>query len=201
MISLEDGIKAVKAARAIAEAETEGKTIEADIPASFASMNNGVFVSINERPSGCLRGCIGYPVPPYDLARTLAISARGVCYDQRFPPLRNATAKKCVFEVTFMTAPEEIEYETEEELMSKIEIGKDGLILEYNRGNKGLSHSALYLPQVAVEEKWSVKEYLSNLCMKAGMQDHAWESCALTFKKFQGEVFAEVDPCGEIVKK
>ncbi|MCQ2085730.1 MAG: TIGR00296 family protein [archaeon] len=201
MISLEDGIMAVKAARAAADAETSGMEPNVQIPAGFEKMKTGVFVSINEAKSGLLRGCIGYPQPPFDLARSLVLSARGVCYDERFPPLKNSQVPKVVFEVTFLTEPELIEYETTAELMSKIEIGKDGLIMEYGRGNKGLCRNALYLPQVPVEENWTAEEYLSNICMKAGMQNDAWKSCALTFKKFQGITFAEKEPNGEIVRK
>ncbi|MCQ2079533.1 MAG: TIGR00296 family protein [archaeon] len=200
MVSLEEGICAVRVAREWIDAETNGRSAESKFPESFEKMNNGVFVSLNEHPSGILRGCIGYPQPPFDLARALTLSARGVCYDERFPRLRSTQVSRVTVEVTILTVPQKIEYQTIDELISQIEIGKDGLIVRYAR-NMGLVNSALYLPQVPVEEGWDHKTYLSHLCMKAGLQEDAWRSCSLEFQKFQGEIFSETSPCGEIVRR
>ena len=199
MISDADGITAVKAARAVVEAETEDRLIQPDLPESFSASKQGAFVTLNEYPSGILRGCIGYPVPPFDLARTIVLSARGACHDPRFPPLKSTQAGRCTVEVSILTEPKKIEYETVEELMSQIEIGKDGISVKYVR-NSGLVNSAIFLPQVPVEQGWNMKEYLDYLCLKAGLQEDAWKSCALEFEKFQAEVFGEKEPRGEIVR-
>ncbi len=200
MITDAEGIAAVKAARAVAEAETEDRLIQPDLPESFTRTKQGVFVTLNEYPSGVLRGCIGYPIPPFDLAHTLCISARGACHDPRFPPLRNTQVGRCTIEVSILTEPQKIVYETVEDLTSQIEIGKDGISVKYVR-NSGLINSAIFLPQVPVEQGWGHKEYLSYLCRKAGLQEEAWKSCALEFEKFQAEVFGEMEPRGEIVRK
>ena len=199
MISDADGITAVKAARAVVEAETEDRLIQPDLPESFSASKQGAFVTLNEYPSGILRGCIGYPVPPFDLARTIILSARGACHDPRFPPLKSTQAGRCTVEVSILTEPKKIEYETVEDLMSQIEIGKDGISVKYVR-NSGLINSAIFLPQVPVEQGWNMKEYLDYLCLKAGLQEDAWKSCALEFEKFQAEVFGEKEPRGEIVR-
>lgn len=200
MITDGDGITAVKAARAVVEAETDGKVVQPDLPDSFSQSKRGVFVTLNEYPSGILRGCIGYPVPPYDLARTLCISARGACHDPRFPPLKNTQVGRCTVEVSILSEPEKITYDTVDDLISQIKIGTDGLIVRYIR-NSGLSNSALFLPQVPVEQGWNHIEYLNYLCLKAGLQEDAWKSCALDFEKFRAEVFGETEPRGEIVRK
>ncbi len=199
MISDADGISAVKAARLVVEAETEDKLIQPHLPEVFSASKQGVFVTLNEYPSGILRGCIGYPIPPFDLARTLVLSARGACHDPRFPPLKSSQAGRCTVEVSILTEPMKIEYETVEELMSQIEIGKDGISVKYVR-NSGLMNSAIFLPQVPVEQGWNLKEYLNYLCLKAGLQEDAWKSCALEFEKFQAEVFGEKEPRGEIIR-
>ncbi len=199
MISDADGISAVKAARLVVEAETEDKLIQPYLPEVFSASKQGVFVTLNEYPSGILRGCIGYPIPPFDLARTLVLSARGACHDPRFPPLKSSQAGRCTVEVSILTEPMKIEYETVEELMSQIEIGKDGISVKYVR-NSGLMNSAIFLPQVPVEQGWNLKEYLNYLCLKAGLQEDAWKSCALEFEKFQAEVFGEKEPRGEIIR-
>lgn len=194
MFSEEDGELAVRTARAVAEAETEGRVVESKLPPSFDA-ERGVFVTINEHPSGVLRGCIGYPMPIMPLSQALVLSARNVCHDPRFPDLRLSQAKKCVFEVTVLTEPEEIQYKDPADLMAKIQIGKDGLLLRYRRS------SGVFLPQVPVEQGWNVEEYLNGLCVKAGLQSDAWRSGALGFWKFQGEIFSETSPGGDIVKK
>lgn len=200
LISLEDGIRAVRVAREYIDEETGGPVVSSSFPESFREMNCGAFVTLNEYPSGILRGCIGYPQAPFPLFRAMELSSRGVCYDERFPRLKNSQVAKCTVEVTILTEPVGIEYDTVEDLISQIEIGRDGLIVKYVR-NMGLVNSALYLPQVPVEQGWDHRAYLSNLCMKAGLQEDAWKSGVLEFQKFQGEVFSEVSPCGEIVRK
>lgn len=200
MISDAEGKRAVEVAREVAEAETEDRIVEPELPERFSSARQGAFVTIDEYPSGVLRGCIGYPVPPFDLARTLRLSARGACHDPRFPPLRRSQADRCTFEISILTEPERITYSTVPELKSQIEIGRDGLIVRYVR-NAGLSNSGLLLPQVAVEQEWDIDEYLKYICRKAGLQEDSWQSCALEFEKFQAEVFGETSPRGEIVRK
>lgn len=192
ILSREDGVLAVRAARAVAEAETEDREIDVSLPGSFGRAN-GVFVTVSEYPSGVLRGCIGYPRALMPLSQSLPLAARGACNDPRFPRLRPDQARRCTFEVTVLTEPVPIRYGSEEELKSQIEIGRDGLAVSYRR------YSAVYLPQVAPEQGWNVEEYLSNLCMKAGLQPDGWKSGALEFEKFQGESFAETSPGGEVV--
>lgn len=200
MFTVEEGIKAVKAARAVSEAEVQGKQAIPELPPSFSSDGSGIFVTLNEYPSGRLRACIGFPVALETADRTLIQAARAVCYDERFPPLKLAQAQKCVFEVTFLTPPEKIQYGSPEELKNQIEIGRDGLMMKYAR-NTGLTHSAVYLPQVPAEQGWNTVEYLENICMKAGLQADSWKSGVLEFYRFGGEVFGETSPNGEIVKK
>lgn len=195
MISEEEGIAAVRAARAVSEAETEDRDAEVSLPESFGRRRSGVFVTVCEYPTGYLRGCIGYPLPPYDLAHTLVMAAKGVCFDPRFPPLKLSEAKRCTFEVTVLTEPERIVYSDTEDLKSKIQIGKDGIIARY------AGRSGLFLPQVPVEQGWDIDEYLDGICMKAGLPADAWKSGALEFEKFQGECFEETEPYGKIVRK
>lgn len=197
MISDEEGIAAVRAARAVSEAETEDRDAEVSLPESFGKMRSGVFVTILEYPSKELRGCIGYPLPPHDLAHTLVMAAKGVCSDPRFLPLRLSEAKNCTFDVTILTEPERIVYKDPEDLKSQIEIGKDGIIARYAPARR----SGLFLPQVPVEQGWDIDEYLDGICMKAGLPADAWKSGALEFEKFQGECFGETEPYGEIVRK
>jgi AMMECR1 domain-containing protein len=67
-----------------------------------------------------------------------------------------------------------------------IVIGRDGVLM--TKGNA----SAVFLPQVAVENKWTRPEMLDKLCQKAGLQAGCWKQQA-QFKTFQADVFSERD--------
>jgi AMMECR1 domain-containing protein len=50
--------------------------------------------------------------------------------------------------------------------------------------------SAVFLPQVAVEQSWSRDEMLEHLSLKAGLPRDAWKKNAV-FRTFQATVFGE----------
>jgi AMMECR1 domain-containing protein len=49
---------------------------------------------------------------------------------------------------------------------------------------------ALFLPQVAVEQRWTLEETLDQLALKAGLSRGDWRSGA-SFSVFTGQVFHE----------
>jgi hypothetical protein len=51
-----------------------------------------------------------------------------------------------------------------------------------------MGYSGLLLPQVPVEEKWTVEEYLDYLCMKAGLPQKTWRERPVVIKAFQAEI-------------
>lgn len=158
------------------------------------SFNSGVFVTLNN-PLG-LRGCIGYPLPDKKLFNALeeaAISA--ATEDPRFPPVKFEELDSITFEVTVLTPPTKIEVSNSQEYLSKIKIGQDGLIVKsgYNSG--------LLLPQVPVEYGWNEKEFLEYACEKAGLHKEYWQKKDVEILKFEGIVFKEKDPNGEIIQE
>jgi len=70
-------------------------------------------------------------------------------------------------------------------ILEKIEIGKDGLIVQ--RGQR----SGLLLPQVAVEHNMSKEEFLCCCCEKAGLYADEWKNGNCEIYKFQAQVFSE----------
>jgi len=193
-MELTDGAAAVRAARAYAEAETKREAADVSFPKGFSS-NSGVFVTISQYPSGNLRGCIGYPEPVFPLHEALKMSAKAACHDPRFKDLTYDETNKCTFEVTILTPPQKLQFKTPEELLSKIEIGRDGLILSY-RGRRGL-----LLPQVPVEWGWDAEEFLEHLSVKAGLSPKTWREPGVSIESFSGEIFTETSPRGEVVRK
>lgn len=193
-MELEEGIAAVKAARCYAESETNRERTECQFPEGF-SEKKGAFVTISKYPSGELRGCIGYPEPVLSLGDAIKMSAIAACHDPRFNDLTFEETKNCTFEVTILTVPKKIEYRVPDELISKIEIGRDGLILTYE-GRRGL-----LLPQVPVELGWDTEEFLRYLSMKAGLNPGTWREPGVTIESFSGEIFSEISPRGDIIRK
>jgi uncharacterized protein (TIGR00296 family) len=196
MFSDLEGRKAIEIARAVLEEHVlkeNGPRVEA--PASF-KRKSGVFVTLTTHPGDDLRGCIGYPEPVAPLIDALTDSAvSAASRDPRFPPVRPGELDSIKVEVSLLTPPEEIEVEKSVELPSKVSVGDDGLIVQRD-GARGL-----LLPQVPVEWGWDAEEFLSQTCMKAGLSPDAWHKPGTRLFKFQAEVFSEVEPRGEIVRR
>ncbi len=185
----------MKGARKVIEASVrEKETPDLDLPDKF-DKKMGVFVTLNKYPSEELRGCIGYPEPIYPLKKALTKGAENATRDPRFSALKEEELDSVIVEVTLLTKPEEIEVDDPEELPKRIECGKDGLIVQKGR-SKGL-----LLPQVPVEQGWDEEEFLSHTCMKARLRPNDWRSGGCTISKFQGEIFKETEPYGDIVKR
>jgi hypothetical protein len=154
-------------------------------------MPRGVFVTIKAR-SGALRGCIGFihPTPLWDaVQRAAACAAFG---DFRFAPLTAKDLGEVVFEVSVMTEPVLVEGVSCAEWKKKIKIRRDGLIIMSG------GYSGLLLPQVPVEQKWGIDEFLDNICYKAGLPADALNDSATKLMKFECQVFAEAAPNGKV---
>ena len=62
-------------------------------------------------------------------------------------------------------------------------------------------YRGLFLPQVPVEWGWDAQEYLENLSMKAGLPPDAWKRGDAVIECFEGEIFKEISPDGEIERE
>jgi uncharacterized protein (TIGR00296 family) len=157
--------------------------------------NRGVFVTIKTFPGNELRGCIGYPEPVMPLVlATIDAAISAATRDPRFYPVRPEELPNLVFEVTVLTPPEPIDAPPEE-LPNRIKVGRDGLIVRCGFA------SGLLLPQVPVEWGWNETEFLSQTCMKAGLPPNCWLDPRCKFFKFQGQIFTELEPYGEVVEE
>lgn len=155
----------------------------------------GVFVTLHCWPSNELRGCIGFPEPVMPLYRAVIEAAVSSAFsDDRFPKLQFEELGSIIIEVSVLTKPEEIKFKSPEGLKKKIIIGKHGLIAE-----KGFSRGLL-LPQVPLEWKWDSGEFLENSCMKAGLSRDCWKDGKTRFYSFEGIIFREKKPKGEVEK-
>lgn len=195
-LSEDDGRILVKTARAVVTEYLKNGTklkLEKEFRNNF-SFKAGVFVTLNST-SG-LRGCIGYPLPDKSLFNALedaAISA--ATEDPRFPSVKHKELDSITFEVTVLTPPKKIVASKPEEYLSKIKVGRDGLIVKYG------FYSGLLLPQVPVEYGWSEEEFLEYTCEKAGLPKNYWKNPDTEIQKFEGIVFKEEKPNGSVIRE
>jgi len=193
MFSIKEGRKLVELARKAIESLQLKKPLDMGDFLDFGE-KLGVFVTLNM--DGELRGCIGFPQPIYELNRGIIEAARSAANsDPRFAPLPKEHLNKITIGISVLTKPEFIEVEKPEEYLDKIVIGSDGLII---RGTFG---SGLLLPQVPVEQGWDEKEFLKQICIKAGMEPNAWKDLDNKLFKFQAQIFEEEEPNGKVVEK
>ena len=154
---------------------------------------SGVFVTLNKKNS--LRGCIGYPIPVKRLSNGLMDAAiAAATEDPRFPPVSPNELDDITFEITVLTPPIEIKVNNPQEYLSIIKVGRDGMIVENS------FTSGLLLPQVAKEYDWNVEEFLCHTCDKAALDKNAWKVNSINISKFEGIIFKEELPHGDIVR-
>jgi len=149
------------------------------------------FVTIHTYPERSLRGCIGFtsPLPLYEVVQRAAYAA--AFGDPRFPPLTKKEMEEIIFEISLLSEPEELACKPED-YAKKIEIGKDGLIVQF--GSRG----GLLLPQVPVEQNWTAEEFLEQVCFKAGLMPDCLQDKSTRLWKFQAQIFSEKQPGGEV---
>jgi len=193
MLSMEQGKRLIKLARdsILSRFSRREFSADRDTKKEFGE-RRGAFVTLNKH--GQLRGCIGFSDAVYPLHEAVVNAAKSAAFsDPRFPPVDKDEFNEVTIEVSVLTLPRLIEVRNPEELVKKIEIGKDGLIAV------GTFNQGLLLPQVASEYKWDAKTFLSQTCVKAGMPSDSWrdfDNCRVY--KFQSQVFSEESPSGEV---
>lgn len=141
----------------------------------------GCFVTLNLKANHALRGCIGEITarqPLYKAVTTLAVhSAFG---DHRFPKLQKEELNAITIEISALTPERPVDD------WKDIIIGKHGMTVSKH------GHSAVFLPQVAPEQGWTLEETLTHLSLKAGLGHDAWRQGA-QFTVFEALVFGETD--------
>ncbi len=194
MLSMDEGRRAVALAREALTAYVERKVrIKLEgLPPAFTE-KAGVFVTLHE--DGELRGCIGYPEPVMELGRAIVDSAinAGV-NDPRFPRVMPNEIPKIEVEVTVLSPPRPYEVRNRD-LPGAVRIGEHGLIIR-----RGM-WSGLLLPQVATEWEFDPTEFLCQTCLKAGLPPDSWIDEETEVLFFEGQVFSEVAPGGEVVER
>lgn len=194
-MTIEEGTELVRLARTSVQSYIKNRKI---INSTIKSNKKlGVFVTIyhlntmNSQKN--LRGCIGYMIPLkniYDSVIAAAINA--ATKDPRFSAISERELDQVIFEVSVLTKPALIRVDNSDVSLNKIVVGRDGLLLESVYG------SGLFLPQVPVEQKWNIREYLTNLCYKAGGPPDTWLLPDSKLYTFHSIIFREKSPNREV---
>ena len=142
----------------------------------------GVFVTLRMPGDGpgqrVLRGCIGTLAAVDPLYRAvIATAPRSALSDPRFPSLTEAELPSLTVEVSALTPLTPLR--SPDDLV----IGRDGVQLVRD------ARRAVFLPQVAVQQRWDAAQLLEQLARKAGLPADGWRGADLSV--FHAEVFDE----------
>lgn len=151
-----------------------------------------VFVTLRS-PAGAgdrgpLRGCIGTlaaDLPLYE--NVIRTAPRSALEDPRFAPLTAAEVDGLSIEISALTPLRRIAS------IDEIAIGRDGVRLT------GQGRHSVFLPQVALEQRWAAEQLVEQLALKAGLARDAWRDAEL--QVFQAEVFEQRGASGDQVPR
>ncbi len=143
----------------------------------------GVFVTLKKNDQ--LRGCIGSLIGNEAITEGVKENAVNAAFkDPRFPPLSPEELDQIKIEVSVLSEPKPVSYSDSQELIDKLRVNVDGVILK-----KGMSQ-ATFLPQVW-EQLPNPEEFLSHLCLKAGLSSNTWKKEKLEVLTYQVQNFEE----------
>lgn len=132
-----------------------------------------------------LRGCIGTLDAYQPLAKDVQEHAAAAALeDSRFPKVQPAELPYIHIEVSALTPRTPLQYDSPQELVTKLRPNVDGVILQ-----DGM-RKATFLPQVW-EKVSNPEEFLSHLCLKMGAPGNIWCYKPLKVYIYQVQEFQE----------
>ena len=142
--------------------------------ATFVTLKNG----------DNLRGCMGDTMPSKPIYMSVAQNTvNAIRRDKRFAknPVTAAELPKIEIEVTVLSPFKAVPSYTD------IVVGRHGVYMEKDDAN------AIFLPQVAAEQKWDRDTMLKELCLKAGLKGDAYKEPGCRLWVFEGQSFNEYE--------
>jgi len=146
--------------------------------------NAACFVTLNKKGTG-LRGCIGMfeaTTPLYKNVISRAIAA--ALSDPRFPPVKFSELDDIKIEISVLTEPKPLKFDSPEDLLSRLRPNIDGVILETPYGFR----RSTFLPQVW-EQLPDKEQFLAHLCMKHYAPADAWKR---DYKRIKVETYQAI---------
>lgn len=131
-----------------------------------------------------LRGCVGSIKPIRPLAQDVATNAFLAAFrDHRFPPMTPGELESTTIDISLLSDLETIDFDSEEDLLSKIRPGIDGLVIQENE------RRGLFLPCVWESLPDKVM-FFKQLKIKAGLSANYW-SDSITCWRFTVDMVNE----------
>jgi len=136
-----------------------------DFPAELTE-RRATFVTLHKHHQ--LRGCIGMLEAVRPLAEDIAENAFLAAFrDPRFPPLAADEFGELDIHLSILTPAEPVSFTSEQDLITQLQPGIDGLILEEGR------RRGTFLPSVW-EQLPEPQQFLRHLKQKAGLSPDYW---------------------------
>jgi AmmeMemoRadiSam system protein A len=162
--------------------ENRSPKIRTSIPKGLME-KKGVFVTLTE--NGKLRGCIGNLENWQTVWEGIQENSLSASFnDPRFPPITKKELSGIRIEISVLSLPKPLEFHSPEELLQKLVPFEHGVILEKN------GQRATFLPSVW-EELSEKEQFLSHLCMKAGLEPTSWQDQKTKIWIYHAERFEE----------
>jgi AmmeMemoRadiSam system protein A len=137
---------------------------------SHATLEQPSATFVTLKQAGQLRGCIGSLQRRRALRDDVQANAVAAAFrDPRFAPLEASELPKTSLEISLLSPEERIETESEEELITRLRPGIDGVILRYGQ------HRATLLPQVW-QQLHEGRDFIAALKVKAGLPQDFWSA-------------------------
>lgn len=158
------------AKRAIRHSLTTGQPLDVALDAYPPELRKkrGTFVTIERR--GQLMGCIGTLRAQRPIVEDIAQNAWSALFrDPRCPRLTPEDAPDLDVHISLLTDPTPMTFSSEEDLLSQLRPGVDGLLLE------DIGHRGTFLPSVW-ESLPDPRDFLNHLKRKAGLAPTYWSS-------------------------
>ncbi len=186
-LTKDQGIALTRLARQTIASAFEGKEAPSELPPELQAPElqeeRGTFVTLTKH--GMLRGCIGNILPNGSIIESVKRNALNAAFrDFRFPPLTHDELPDIHIEVSILTLPKRLEYLSADDLIQKLQPGVHGVIIK-----EGMA-SATFLPQVW-EQLPSPEEFLTRLCLKAGLPGNEWKTGRLEVETYEVQYFDE----------
>jgi AmmeMemoRadiSam system protein A len=165
--------------------EKQPPVIDFNIYPELMQTGRGAFVTITIRSQ--LRGCVGYVTSDMTLFDTVCDAAiQAATNDPRFYPLTEEEVLKADIEISILSQLTDLSD------INEIQLGVHGLVIwDESPSTESGYFKAVLLPQVAVEYKFDVPQFLNSLCEKADLPPDTWKTEPLNIKTFTATVFSE----------
>jgi AmmeMemoRadiSam system protein A len=155
----------------------ERQTEDIDDP-YLQSRHYGAFVSLHKQEE--LRGCIGNCAPNAPLFEIVAeMTEAAASRDPRVEPVSQKELNQIRIDITVLSPLESVHDPL------ALEIGRHGLYIA-SGGKRGV-----LLPQVAIQYGWSIKTFLEQTCLKAGLRKNAWKNSDIEVSGFTVLIIGE----------